>query len=555
MTALHHSWLSSTTNALAKSYPDMEETYIYHKIEAIRLVNEQITNPNMCTSDDCLSLIAGLALAESGMGNCVAAEAHLNGLSTLIDMKRPEEWQHRFYGMLQRIILMAGSFIAASKTPSGDNSDYDSPLIPDYSKTPSPLFSTARFAATRLSPFYLSSTPCLEACKADVEGEVLINALRRLTSTCFSSTSPFSAPSPTSSPRSSYSASPAADSRVITSVLLSDTEAYIASLLFKPDHFETSLSSPPSSPPSSSSPRVSSRKKRKRQFRTRDDHPYQNLPAELFPCSSRAWATAAYLYLHVVLAPLWDNHDAPSTPSSATAIPKRHKIDPHLLRFLFDTLKEDTAATEEAALRIGAYSSELWVWKVMLGAYVAEITEQKDVYTDLISKDYCSAAASFRASATESEHRQDPDSSIGSVGDDDGDDDSDSDDDDGQEKKESNYLEEMRSFFKTKLASWSRCPQSKGTSEWSVAKQMLERIVWVPSSFSSRDDNDTHKMSFEAIIEKLWWEAVYCSPQAPRYQQEQQQQVVEEEDHHYIMATETMRRTSSPLVPVDPALR
>jgi len=39
------------------------------------------------------------------MGDHVAAEAHLNGLFTLLDMKRPEEWQHRIYGLLQRIIL------------------------------------------------------------------------------------------------------------------------------------------------------------------------------------------------------------------------------------------------------------------------------------------------------------------------------------------------------------------------------------------------------------------------------------------------------------------
>ena len=39
------------------------------------------------------------------MGDHVAAEAHLNGLFTLLDMKSPEEWQHRIYGLLQRIIL------------------------------------------------------------------------------------------------------------------------------------------------------------------------------------------------------------------------------------------------------------------------------------------------------------------------------------------------------------------------------------------------------------------------------------------------------------------
>ena len=42
----------------------MEETYLYHKLEAMRIVNEQIADPAQSTSDGCLSLIAALALVE-----------------------------------------------------------------------------------------------------------------------------------------------------------------------------------------------------------------------------------------------------------------------------------------------------------------------------------------------------------------------------------------------------------------------------------------------------------------------------------------------------------
>jgi len=42
----------------------MEETYLYHKLEAMRIVNEQIADPVQSTSDGCLSLIAALALVE-----------------------------------------------------------------------------------------------------------------------------------------------------------------------------------------------------------------------------------------------------------------------------------------------------------------------------------------------------------------------------------------------------------------------------------------------------------------------------------------------------------
>lgn len=61
MAAFHYSWLSGP-NSLQTT--DMEETYLLHKLEAMRLVNEQLTDPVLCTSDSCLSLIAALALAE-----------------------------------------------------------------------------------------------------------------------------------------------------------------------------------------------------------------------------------------------------------------------------------------------------------------------------------------------------------------------------------------------------------------------------------------------------------------------------------------------------------
>ena len=40
------------------------------------------------------------------MGNYAAAEAHLKGLFTLIDANTPQNWQHRLYGLLQRVIVV-----------------------------------------------------------------------------------------------------------------------------------------------------------------------------------------------------------------------------------------------------------------------------------------------------------------------------------------------------------------------------------------------------------------------------------------------------------------
>ena len=62
--ALNYSWLSGGLKS-----SDMEETFIYHKLEAIRIVNAQIVDPVLRTSDGCLSLIAALGLVEVSKGN------------------------------------------------------------------------------------------------------------------------------------------------------------------------------------------------------------------------------------------------------------------------------------------------------------------------------------------------------------------------------------------------------------------------------------------------------------------------------------------------------
>jgi hypothetical protein len=42
----------------------MEETYLHHKVEAMRVVNNQLGDPVASSSDDCLYLVASLALSE-----------------------------------------------------------------------------------------------------------------------------------------------------------------------------------------------------------------------------------------------------------------------------------------------------------------------------------------------------------------------------------------------------------------------------------------------------------------------------------------------------------
>ncbi|KAK4213145.1 hypothetical protein QBC37DRAFT_423604 [Rhypophila decipiens] len=454
LTALHYSWISPS-GSLAHS--DMEETYLYHKLEAMRHVNELVADSQTCTTDDCIGLIAALAMAESGMGDTAAAEAHLKGLSTLVNMRRPEEWQHRFWGILQRIILVTGSFIAAAKKPERgcheqflsamDDSNFNTPPPQSscYPHPTGPVFSTTPFIATRLSPFYMGSTPDLEACKEDAEAEVLMNALGRLScltgadgetgssgkglDTKLRSVRPRMPHSSEPILHSSYragsvdssvagtatSSSPSADeadeaSNDHVAALLADTDTYIISLLFKPRpicpeaHRTTHVEGWDDQPAfyshgatsgSNMDVNIDPDLTGRSNINAPDPrtYPYASLPPEQFPSSSRAWASAAYLYLHVILEPLWVAAGSTSTGtdarihvrkgSSGGQPPKHKAIDnPYLLRLLLDTLKADVQHTEQA-MRSGMYSKELWIWMVLVGAYTVAVMDESDVWLDL----------------------------------------------------------------------------------------------------------------------------------------------------------------------------
>ena len=57
LAAMHYSWREG-------SLTTMKETYLYHKLEAMRLINDQISDPVLSTSDGCINTIASLALTE-----------------------------------------------------------------------------------------------------------------------------------------------------------------------------------------------------------------------------------------------------------------------------------------------------------------------------------------------------------------------------------------------------------------------------------------------------------------------------------------------------------
>ncbi len=57
MAALHYSWKTGSLN-------DYENTFLHHKGESIRLVNEWLGHPDARTSAACMKLIATLSVTE-----------------------------------------------------------------------------------------------------------------------------------------------------------------------------------------------------------------------------------------------------------------------------------------------------------------------------------------------------------------------------------------------------------------------------------------------------------------------------------------------------------
>lgn len=468
---------------------------------------------------------------------------------------------------------------------------------PHYTRLPSSLFSTAPMVATRLSPFYLSGTPCVEACKADVEGLVLINSLRRLaalpvidpplaTTTAASSRSSSLQPTRTGSPeRGSRHTSPPKPIPHSTDTyrlppeaahqLLTDTDSYIASLLFKPQPLlrstlrartprdqSRSLSpalfgATPRTPTPGTTLDVEHESEQQspepaaahiRQVQVRTD-PFENLPAELFPSASRAWATAGYLFLHVVLAGLWDgglNHPPPDafagawsgaspSPGLGTSSSRKRKrnpppsggdaqVDPYLLRTLLDTLCVDIEQTEEA-MRQGAYSSELWLWKVVAGAYTVEVTgvlahggeggfaPLEGMGGEGKGKERKREPTHGRRQGQGRGEGQGPGqksfSFFGSVLDENRNED-DNDDDQGDKYEEPDGNPELDApggddnnattgsgaWFGERIRAWSA---ASGVTDWVAARRMLGRIVW---------PEEPGLAEMEAIAEGLWWRAV-----------------------------------------------
>ncbi|KIH90973.1 hypothetical protein SPBR_00598 [Sporothrix brasiliensis 5110] len=248
LAAMHYSWINGGLSG-------MEETYIYHKIEAIRLVNEHISDP--AWTEQCANIIAALALAESGIGDIIAAEAHLGGLLTLINWRKPDELRGRWHGLFQRLILVASTFVAASKSHTAwkprdtRRDDCERPVL-QFAYPDTANFNAAEFDGTQLSPFYFEMKPNYGASNPGLETISMTNALQRLSSlpdepkqaehvypsgsrkaTRSASSTHANRPSSINTPLTDFVKEITVDQE-LTQVLLLETESYLTWLLFRP---------------------------------------------------------------------------------------------------------------------------------------------------------------------------------------------------------------------------------------------------------------------------------------------------------------------------------
>lgn len=313
------------------------------------------------------------------------------------------------------------------------------------------MFSAVPFLSLHLSPFYYATPPDLEACNSDAECEIIAITLRRLSSF-----------DPSQSAQSGEKDNAALSrQQKARDILREDAESYTVSLIFKPprptrgDRSDHSQVQAQVSRPSSQLRRddLEDLEDADDQFVSFLEHPFANLPPAIFPSTSRAWACAAYLYLHLVVDYL---------PQQRGHVQEPINMDKHLWRWLISSLRQDLVHTEEA-MRIGAHSSELWLWKAMLGAYAMaknpqEVSDEASSDGEDESDDENLPTTSMVTSPGARSSGQ------------------------SSQASSSSDMADMQ-WFTSKMRIWSAVVR---TTSWDGAKKALSRIAW-PEKFYDDD--------------------------------------------------------------------
>ncbi|KAI1212385.1 uncharacterized protein F4807DRAFT_457881 [Annulohypoxylon truncatum] len=105
MTALHWAW--STGDVEHFRVP-----YLYHKLQAIRFVTDQLRHPEAAVHDGTIAAVSTLALVENSLGSVDAVSSHLRGLAKIKELQG-EDRRPKKMGLLQRMILMAARSVSS----------------------------------------------------------------------------------------------------------------------------------------------------------------------------------------------------------------------------------------------------------------------------------------------------------------------------------------------------------------------------------------------------------------------------------------------------------
>ncbi|KAK8088800.1 hypothetical protein PG997_003761 [Apiospora hydei] len=110
-----HGALLMTTLQWAWTTGDGEQfriPYLYHKLQAMRFVKEQLADPEMAVNDGTVAAVASLALVENSLGTIDAVASHLQGLARIKEI-RDRSGAPQTTGLLQRMILMAAQCVSS----------------------------------------------------------------------------------------------------------------------------------------------------------------------------------------------------------------------------------------------------------------------------------------------------------------------------------------------------------------------------------------------------------------------------------------------------------
>ncbi|KAI1484066.1 hypothetical protein F4774DRAFT_405268 [Daldinia eschscholtzii] len=105
MTVLHWAWCTGDVE-------HFRVPYLYHKLQAIRFVTDQLRNPDAAIHDGTIAAVSSLALVENALESVDAVSSHLRGLAKIKELQGEDRCPRKM-GLLQRIILMAARSVSS----------------------------------------------------------------------------------------------------------------------------------------------------------------------------------------------------------------------------------------------------------------------------------------------------------------------------------------------------------------------------------------------------------------------------------------------------------